>query len=166
MHGTVPKSGDLSNPNTLHGVTLMDIGAKIFSRILCGRAFNIIKAHGVKYHFGSTSGVGLKYRSFNLKTLLHLRHNHNLPSWVTFAYLLKYFNTSNHKLLISVLSRYGTLPCVCSVIIRMYKNSVMRLIIGKIDTSTPFKVLVEQGDNMAPVLFIFFIMKFDETLEK
>ena len=47
----------------------------------------------------------------------------------------------------------------------MYKDSRVRLIIGKIDTTIPFKVGVKQGDSMAPVLFLFIIMGFAETLE-
>ena len=48
----------------------------------------------------------------------------------------------------------------------MYKDSVVRLIIEKIDTSIPFQVGVKQGDIMAPVLFLFIIMGFSETLER
>ena len=47
----------------------------------------------------------------------------------------------------------------------MYKDSRVRLIIGKIDTTIPFQVGVKQGDIMAPVLFQFIIMGFAETLE-
>ena len=32
---TIPKNGDLSNPNKWRGVTLMDLSSKIFSSILC-----------------------------------------------------------------------------------------------------------------------------------
>ena len=133
----VPKSEDLYNTNKCRGVALMDIGAKIFTSIPCGRAFKIIKAHGVKYQFGYTPGVGCQDIVFTLKTLIHLRHNYNLPSWVSFACLVKYFNTSNQKFLVSIPSRHGTLPHFCSEI--MYENSVLRLIVGKIDTSIPFK---------------------------
>ena len=31
----VPKSGDLSDPNKWRGVNLMDIGAKVFSSLIC-----------------------------------------------------------------------------------------------------------------------------------
>ena len=48
----------------------------------------------------------------------------------------------------------------------MYDNSVVRSIIGEINTSIPFKVGVKQGDSMAKVLFHFIIMGFVETLEK
>ena len=76
----VPKSGDLSDPKKCCGVTLMDIREKRFSSILCERAFKIIKSHGVKYHFGSTPGVGFQDKSFTLKILLHLINNHKFPS--------------------------------------------------------------------------------------
>ena len=102
----VPKSGNLSDPNKWRGVTLMDLGSKIFSSIMCTRLFKIIAAHGVRYQFGSTPGVGCQDGSFTLKTILHLRHNHNLPTWVMFADLVKAFDTSNHILMIKILEKY------------------------------------------------------------
>ena len=48
----------------------------------------------------------------------------------------------------------------------MYKNSVVRLIIGQIDTAIPFKVCVKQADSTAPVLFLFIIIAFAKSLEK
>jgi len=39
----VPKSGGLSGPNKWRGVNLIDIGAKVFSSLLCKRLFKIIK---------------------------------------------------------------------------------------------------------------------------
>ena len=103
----VPKSGDLSDPNKWRGVTLMDMGSKLFSSILCSRLFHIINKHGVRYQFGSTPGVGCPDGLFTIKTMLHLRHNHNLPTWVLFADLVKAFDTSNHKLMVDILGRYG-----------------------------------------------------------
>ena len=97
---------------------------------------------------------------------MHLRHTHNLPTWVLFADLVKAFDTSNHVLIIKVLQRYGCPPNLRSAIERMYKNSIVRLKIGKADTNIPFKVGVKQGDSMAHVLFLFLIMGFAETLEK
>ena len=85
----VPKSGYLSDTNKWIGVALLDIGEKIFISILCGISFKIIKSHGVKYQFGSTTRVGYQDVSFTLNNLLHLRHNQNLPSWVAFAYLVR-----------------------------------------------------------------------------
>ena len=161
----VPKIEDVSDTNKWRGVTLMDIGVKIFRSILCGRVFKIIKANGGEYHFSSTPGVRCQDGSFTLKTLLHLWHNHNLPSWGAFTDLVKAVDISNHKLLIAILARYGDPTHFYSAIVRMYKNSVVRLIIEKIDTSIPFNVGVKQGDRMAPVLLLFLIMAFAKTLE-
>ena len=43
---------------------------------------------------------------------------------------------------------------------------VVRLRIGKIDTSISFQVGIKQGDGMLPVLSFFMIMAFAESLEK
>jgi len=68
------------------------------------------KKHGLKYQLGSTPGAGCPDGRFTIKTLLHLRHSHNLPMWVLFADLVKAFNTSNHKPMIEILGRYGCPP--------------------------------------------------------
>ena len=94
----VPKSGDLSEPNKCRGITLMETVAKIFSSILCGHKLKIIKSHGVKYQFESTPRVGFHDGRFSVKTLLHLRNNHNLPILFAFSDLVKAFYASYHKL--------------------------------------------------------------------
>ena len=106
----VPKKGDTNDPNKWRGVTLMDIGNKIYSSIMCGRLFKIISKHGLKCQFGSTPRVGCQYGTFTIKTILHLIHNHNLPTWVAFADLVKAFDASNHALPISIIGKYGAPP--------------------------------------------------------
>ena len=109
----------------------MDMGSKIFSSILCTRLFKIIDKHGVKYQFVSTPGVGCQDGSFTIKTILHLRRNHNLPTWVLFADLVKAFDTSNHAIMDKLLAKYGCPPALRSAIARMYKDSRVRLIMEK-----------------------------------
>ena len=92
-------------------------------------------------------------------------HNHNLPVWVAFTYLVKAFDTSNHALLIAIIGKYGASPRLFSEIKHMYDKSRVKIIIRKVETSIEFKVGVKQGDNMAPVLFLFLMMAFAETLE-
>ena len=95
----VPKNGDLSDPQKWRGFNLMDIVAKVFSSLICKISFKIIKKHSVKYHFGSSPGVGFQDGTFTIKTLLHTRHNHNLPSYLAFVDLVKAFDTVNHDAL-------------------------------------------------------------------
>ena len=151
----VPKSGDLFDPNKWRGVTPMDIGSKVFSIILCVRLFRVIKKHGVKYQFGSTPWVGCQDGTFTIRTLLHLRHNHNLPTWVAFADIFKAFDTSNHQLMVMILEKYECPPSLCDTIKIMDKDSVVKLVIGGFKTTIEFKVGFKKGDSVAPVLFPF-----------
>ena len=143
----------------------MDNGNKIYIIIMCGPLFRIIRKHGVKCQFESIPGVGCKYGTSTIKTILNLRHNQNLPTWVEFSDLVKAFDNSNHTLPISIMGNYGAPPRLCPEIKRMYKKSAVKLITGKIETSIYFKVGVKQVDIMTPLLFLFLIMAFDETLE-
>ena len=144
---------------------LIDICNKIYSSIMHGWLFKKISKHSVKCQFGSTPGVGCQDSTFTIKTLLHIRHNHNLPAWVAFVDLVKAFDASNHALRIVVLVKYGAPPILCSSIKRMYDKVVVNLIISNIETPIDYKVGVKQGDSMAPVLFLFLMMAFSETLE-
>ena len=119
----------------------------------------------MKCQFGSTPGVGFQDGTFTIKKLLHLRHNHNLPTWVALEDLVKAFDTSNHALLIAKLGKYGAPPILCSSIKRMYNKSIVKIVIGKVETSIDFKVGVKQVDRMGPVPFLFSMMAFVKTLE-
>ena len=48
----------------------------------------------------------------------------------------------------------------------MYMDNNLRLILVKIDISIPFEVRLKHGDSVAPVLFLFIVMAFSETLEE
>ena len=86
--------------------------------------------------------------------------------FLMFSDVVKSFGTSNHKLMAEILKKYGCPPKLCSVIRRMKMDNKVRLILGIINISIPFEFGVKQGDRVAPVLFIFVMMEFSETLEK
>ena len=69
-------------------------------------------------------------------------------------------------MMLKILERYGTPPKLRSTISRMYQDLKVVLKIGKIEDKMSQTVGVRQGDCMAPVLFIFMVMAFSETLEK
>ena len=48
----------------------------------------------------------------------------------------------------------------------MYVDSKVHLILGETEMSISFEVGVKQGDSVAPVLFLFIMMSFVETLEE
>ena len=139
----------------------MEFGNKIYSRIICGQLFKIISKHGKKCQFGFSLGVGCQDGKFKIKTLIHLRYNHKLPTWVVFMYLVKAFDTFNNALLIAILGKYGAPPRRRLSIKRMYYKSIVKLIIGKVETFIDLKVISKQGESIARVLFLFLMMAFD-----
>jgi hypothetical protein len=66
-----------------------------------------------------------------LKTLLNAHKNHNLPSCVVFADLVKAYDTANHDLLLKVPEKYGTLPKFVAAISTMYTDLKVILKIDK-----------------------------------
>ncbi|EJK48921.1 hypothetical protein THAOC_32244 [Thalassiosira oceanica] len=137
----VPKSGDLSNPNKWRGVILMGVMSKIFiSSILNGRIFNmkIIQKHGNRFQFGGTPKVGCADGLFTIKTLLNMRRNNDQDTYVAFVDLVKAFDTADHQLLIKILEKYGA----------------------------PFNLASKARRQYGPVLFLFRMNAFAESLEK
>ena len=162
----LPKKGDLSQANNWRGICLGDALARIFSSILTARLNQVIAIEGIENQFGSQPGRGCQDGLYVIRTMLQLRRNHNLPTWGLFVDLVKAFDTANHDLLYEILHKYGVPPQLVSVIKRLYDGASVKLKIGEADPrSIPYTVGVKQGDAMAPVLFLFLMQAFAETLE-
>jgi hypothetical protein len=151
----IPKSGDLSDPNKFWGVMLMDVCSKIFSSVMNARAFKLLAKHGTRLQFGGAPELGCRDGLFVLKTMLNMQKNHNLPSNVGFVDLVKAYNTANHDLLIDILEQYGAPPRFAAAIKCIYKDLLVVLKIKKEVVEISQSIGVRQGNNMAPVLFLF-----------
>ncbi|KAL7523370.1 hypothetical protein ACHAWF_001608 [Thalassiosira exigua] len=162
----VPKIPDPENPNKYRIVNLMDVCSEILSKILTNRAYQILQRHGTKYQFGATPEMGCQDGAFVQKSLLHLRRQHNLDTFVVFADLVKAFDTSNHELMIEISEKYDAPPKFCNAIQRLYDNLKVVLKIGKEKAEIAQGVGVLQGDNLSPLTFLFLMTAFAETLEE
>ena len=72
---------------------------------------------------------------------------------------------ANHDLLFRLLEKYGAPPTFVATIRKIYTSSVVVLKIEKEVREIPQEVGLWQGDNMGPVLFLFLMTAFAETLE-
>ncbi len=72
---------------------------------------------------------------------------------------------ANHELLLTILKRYGSPPKFVPAVRTMYTNNIVILKIEKEIAEIKQEVGVRQGDNMAPVLFLFLMTAFAETLD-
>ncbi len=85
---------------------------------------------------------------------------------MAFVDLLKAYDTNNHDLLLKVCKKYGAPPKFVAAIKTMYTNiTVVILKIDKEICEILQSVGVRQGDNMAPILFLFLMSAAAETLE-
>ena len=66
--------------------------------------------------------------------------------------------------MIRILKLYGALPKLRSAIAMMYEGIKVVLKIEKVEKSMGQTVSVRQGDCMVPVLFLFMVIVFSETL--
>ena len=95
-----------------------------------------------------------------------MRHNINLLCYVAFVDLVKAFDTVNQILMLKILEQYDAPPKLRSAISIMYQDLKVVLKIGKIEEKMSQTVGVRQGDCMEPVMFLFMVMAFAETLER
>ena len=126
-----PKIVNLEGPNKYIIMTIMNICSKIMSRILTNGCFSLLGKHGIEFQFGGTPKIGFQDEYFTLKTLLYLRRQHNIETYVCFTDLIKAFDTANPGLIIDIPKKYETLPRFCSVIERLYTDLKVVLQIGK-----------------------------------
>ena len=69
-------------------------------------------------------------------------------------------------MMIVILKKYGSPPKLISAIARMYADLEIVFKIVKVKAEMKQTIGVRQGDCMAPVLFLFMMMVFAETLDK
>ena len=73
---------------------------------------------------------------------------------------------ANHELLFALLAKYGGPEPLISVICCMHKNFQLKFSIGSTQCVVNYTVGVRQGDNMAPIPFLFLMHAMSETLAK
>jgi hypothetical protein len=160
------KGKDYSSPDSWRGICLAEIPAKIQSSIISTRLLNHLEKVGIETQYGCVPGKGCADALFSIKTALQTRKQHGKDTWAAFIDLVKAFDTADHELLFLILKKYGVPETLVSVIAKMYKDAVVILKVGEESREVPYKVGVKQGDNMAPVLFIYLMNAFAETLAK
>ena len=65
-----------------------------------------------------------------------------------------------------ILKKYGLPLSLINVIDKIYENCHTHPKIGKNLERIPYETGVQQGDNMAPILFLFVMQAVMETLDK
>ena len=74
-----------------------------------------------------------------------------------FIDLVKAFDTVNRDALIDILKKLGVPTHLAFLIKQLHTNVQVKLKVGAADSCFNATIGVKQGDNMAPVLFLFYM---------
>jgi hypothetical protein len=162
------KKGDHKDLNNHQGVALQDLMSRLLSSILSKRPLDgPIALCGTQTQFGSQTDVGCRDAIFTIRSMLQLRRCHNLPTWTLCLDLAKAFGTANHQLLFKLLRKFGVPEHTTGPIERLHKDAEIKIKMGRKNRTIPCSAGVkQQGDNMAPVPFLFLVQALSETQEK
>ena len=80
--------------------------------------------------------------------------------------LVKAYDTVNHELLFLILEKFGVPPFLIDIIKRLYKDLKIKFKLGKSIIEILQIVGVRQGDNMAPVLFLFLMAAISQVIDQ
>jgi hypothetical protein len=158
------KKGDLHNPTNWRGICLKDMTVRIMSAILNARLLKLIDKYGVETQYGSQPHHGTLDGLAILRTALETRRYHGQGTWALFVDLVKAFDTADHQLLFGLLRKYGAPEKIVRAVETLYTNVSVKIQVGKEKRQIPYTIGVQQGNNMAPVLFVFLMQAFAETL--
>ena len=151
----LPKKGDLSDPNNWRGIMLLDIWSKVIASILSFRLQNLLDKVGMEAQNGFTRKKGCTDGTFSLNLLLNKRKDAHLDTHILFIDLKKAFDTVNREALFLILGKYGVPAHIISLIETLHSECKVNIAIGKETAQVNSTVGVKQGDNLAPVLFLF-----------
>ena len=99
------KKGDSSNPNNWRGINFFDVVSKLMSITINTRIQEALKTYETLLQFGASLNMGCLEVSFFLRSLLQMRKEYNLQSWVVFVHLIKPFNSIDHKFLFALFEK-------------------------------------------------------------
>ena len=155
---------DLGN---YRGIVLQDAFARIISALIAQRLYRIIDLHGMPEQLGFTPKVGTADATLILRNGLQIRHEHDEETYVLFVDLVKAFDTVNHAMLFEILEKMGAPTALVEILRRLHANFTLEFKIDKDNMGNiAYSIGVRQGDNVAGVLFIFFIQAVITTWKK
>ena len=83
-----------------------------------------------------------------------------------FVDLVKAFDTVNREALMLILKKFGIPERLVTLIQHLHTNVKVKLKVGDADVVFNATIGVKQGDNMAPVLFLFYIQAAIESMDR
>ena len=161
----LPKKGDLTDPNKWRAICLQEVLSKIVSSLIQSRLVQHNKTFKKEAQNGFWPGRGTADGVATLKLALQTMREFGKDSYVLFVDLVKAFDSVNREMMPLVLEKYGVPQSLITVIMKMYTNIWIKFDIESVRKSIASTSGVKQGDNLAPVLFLYMVQAVIDTWE-
>jgi hypothetical protein len=154
--------GEPKDPNNWRGICLKETTAKVVSSIIAQRLIKQLDDIGLPTQYGN---VGCQEAIHTLRTILMTRRHHGKETYALFIDIVKAFDSVNHKALYAILGKFGIPEELIKIIKKkkMYTGCSVQIKVGKEKREIEYTSGVQQGDNMAGILFLFVIQAATET---
>lgn len=157
---SVPKSGDLTLPDNYRGIALIDVGLKIFSKVIIKRIASALEERKffIRHQAGFRAKEECIAQVIALRTLIQLRAGQGLPTYACFIDLKKAYDTVPIEALLAKLRFAGVSGLCLQWLTFLYHNSSASARAGfQVSSRFPIHRGVRQGCPMSPTLFNIFI---------
>jgi hypothetical protein len=101
-----------------------------------------------------------------LRSTLILGRLHKKETFILFFDLFKAFDTVNHDLVFKVLLKFGIPEELVGVVREIYAECKVKVKVRKEERDIDYITGVQEGESVAPILFLFFLLAVSSILRK
>ena len=150
----IPKKGDLSLCDNWRGISLLDVGGKMFAKIIQQRLQTVVEEVLPDSQCGFRSGRGCVDMIYCARQLVEKAIEHNTKIFMLFIDLRKAYDSIPHQALWCALKKYGIPQSMLKVICSLHDGMRAEVIIdGQVAPEFEVSNGLRQGCVIAPTLF-------------
>jgi exonuclease III len=161
----LPKKGDLAACKNWRGICLLDIASKVLASVCVSRMQIVQDDEGLEAQAGFRGKRGTIDGGFSMNMAVQKRKEHGLETWAIFIDLIKAFDTVVRKAAFDVLKKFGFPNHFINIVLRFYKNAIIKFMVGETDSEVASDIGVRQGSIEGPSVFLFIIQAALETMD-
>jgi len=132
----VPKKGDLTKVDNYRGISLTQVAAKFYNRLILNRIRPEIDRILRFNQNGFRPSRSTSSQVLALRRLIEEVKNHNIEAVITFIDFRKAFDSVNRKKMFKILSAYGISQKLVDAIEIMYTNNRATVLTSEGETET------------------------------
>ena len=150
----IPKKGDLSVCDNWRGISLLDIGGKLFGKIIQKRLQEVAEEVLLDSQCGFRRGRGCVDMIFCARQIIEKSIEHDTKTFMLFVNLRKAYDSVPHQALWHALESYGIPEPMLRLIRSLHEGMKAEVTVeGKVAPDFEVKNGLRQGCVMAPTLF-------------